>query len=116
MYECLNEADGEKLKSILDKSDDINQNDHKLVCDFRLPKGKRPSRVREDIKAITMTGHFYTCNDAITGSNEKLFIARCEVLSTQTTKKPTTNSTDSTGSVIKIVLNEDMSINSVSSK
>ncbi len=50
MFECLDKIDGEKLQTILDSSDDLADKEHRLVCTFRLPKGKRPSRTREDIK------------------------------------------------------------------
>jgi hypothetical protein len=50
IFECLDKVDGEKLRSILDSSDDLTDKEHQLVCTFRLPKGKRPSRKREDIK------------------------------------------------------------------
>jgi hypothetical protein len=50
MYECLDKTDGKKLRSILNLSVDLANEEHKLVCTFRLPKGKRPSRTREDIK------------------------------------------------------------------
>ena len=50
MFECLDQTEGTKLRSILDlAANDLGQ-EHRLVCTFRLPKGKRPSRVREDIK------------------------------------------------------------------
>jgi hypothetical protein len=50
MFECLNKTDGNKLRKILESSDDLTNKEHRLVCNFRLPKGKRPSRTREDIK------------------------------------------------------------------
>lgn len=50
MYECLDDADGDKLRSILNSSMDFTQQEHRLVCTLRLPKGKRPSRDSEDVK------------------------------------------------------------------
>ncbi len=50
MFQCLDKTDGDKLRTILNASTDIIQREHRLVCTFRLPKGKRPSRIREDIK------------------------------------------------------------------
>lgn len=47
IFQCLDQTDGEKLRSILNTP--VN-GDRQLVCTFRLPKGKRPSRTREDIK------------------------------------------------------------------
>ena len=47
MYECLDQHDGEKLRDLLCQSSD---DEHRLVCTLRLPKGKRPSRTREDVK------------------------------------------------------------------
>lgn len=117
MYECLDSTDDAKLEAVLRRANDLVPVEHKLVCTFRLPKGKRPSRAREDIKAITMTGHFYSCHDSITGSDEKLFIARCETLLSQTTSSSsssastsTINPNDNATSMIKLELNEDMSI------
>jgi hypothetical protein len=72
-----------------------------------------------------MAGHFYSCSDLSSlTSYEKLFIARCEALVSRTTNglsssqasMVTTTSNDNTNSMIKIRLNEDMSINFVSSK
>lgn len=42
--------DGKKLRKIFDSSADLANEESRLVCTFRLPKGKRPSRTREDIK------------------------------------------------------------------
>ena len=50
IFECLDKTDGSKLRAILNSSIDMSCREHRLVCTFRLPKGKRPSRVREDIK------------------------------------------------------------------
>jgi hypothetical protein len=50
LYDCLDKADGDKLHFILQSSGDLAIDEHQLVCTFRLPKGKRPSRTREDIK------------------------------------------------------------------
>ena len=70
-----------------------------------------------------MTGHFYSCHDLITGSDEKLFIARCETLLSQTTSSSsssastsTINPNDNATSMIKLELNEDMSISFASQK
>jgi PAS domain-containing protein len=124
IFQCLDKTDGDKLQSILNASTDLVQQEHRLVCTFRLPKGKRPSRLREDIKAIHMTGHFYSCHDSSSASYEKLFIARCQALVSRTTNgsnsSPTTmvgthnTNNDNTGSMVNMTLNEDMSINFVS--
>lgn len=50
MFECLDRADGDQLRSILAESERDQGQEHQLVCTFRLPKGKRPSRINEDIK------------------------------------------------------------------
>lgn len=47
IYECLDQQDGENLREILCQTSD---DEHRLVCTLRLPKGKRPSRTREDVK------------------------------------------------------------------
>jgi hypothetical protein len=94
----------------------------RLVCTFRLPKGKRPSRIHEDIKAMTMTGHFYSCHGSSL-IHERLFIARCEALVTSTTNKSSSSQTATTmlqnsnnaNSTLKFTLNEDMTLNMVSS-
>ncbi|CAF2485566.1 unnamed protein product [Rotaria sp. Silwood2] len=119
IFECLNKTDGDKLRSILNSSNEFAHQDHQLVCTFRLPKGKRPSRANEDVKTISMVGHLYSCDDSPTG--EKLFIARCEALVSQKTKGSSSSQTammihnDNVKSMIKITLNGDMSINTVSS-
>ncbi|CAF0859783.1 unnamed protein product [Rotaria sordida] len=119
IFECLNETDGNKLRLILNTSTNLADQEHRLVCTFRLPKGKRPSRANEDVKTISMAGHFYSCDDE--SSHEKLFIARCEALVSHKTKgssssqTPTMFHNDNAKSTIKITLNADMSINNVSS-
>ncbi|CAF0771376.1 unnamed protein product [Rotaria sp. Silwood1] len=119
IFECLDVTDGNKLRSILNSSNDLAQQEHQLVCTFRLPKGKRPSRANEDVKTISMVGHFYSCDGS--SSYEKLFIARCDALVSQKTKRSSSPQTtmvihnDNVKSMIKITLNGDMSINTVSS-
>lgn len=54
LYDCLDKADREKLHAVLEKSGDLANKEHSLVCTFRLPKGKRPSRTREDVKVGTI--------------------------------------------------------------
>ena len=46
IFTCLDQFDGEKLRQILNGT----ENEYRLVCTLRLPKGKRPSRTREDVK------------------------------------------------------------------
>jgi PAS domain-containing protein len=119
IFECLDINDGNKLRKILALSNQITNQEHRLVCTFRLPKGKRPSRAREDIKAISMAGHFYSCHDS---NYERLFIARCEALVSRTTSSTitATNGTSSSqpiiinNTMIKLTLNDDMTINMVS--
>jgi PAS domain-containing protein len=123
IFQCLDETDGNRLRSILNSSVDVTHQEHRLVCTFRLPKGKRPSRIREDIKTITMAGHFYSCHDASSSSSEKLFVARCEALISRTTNGSSSsqtsmmnnNTNDYTNSMVKVTLNEDMSIHFASS-
>jgi hypothetical protein len=71
-----------------------------------------------------MAGHFYSCHDASSSSYEKLFVARCEALISRTTNGSSSsqtsmminNNNDNTNSMVKITLNEDMSISFASSK
>ena len=119
---------------ILDSSVDFTDNEHRLVCTFRLPKGKLPSRTHEDIKvrrktigadsleyslsfflkAISMAGHFYSCRDS---PHERLFIARCEALVSRTTNGTSSSQTAMiNNTMMKLTLNEDMTVSMVSSK
>ena len=67
-----------------------------------------------------MAGHFYTCHDSSSSaSNERLFIARCEALISATVNR--SNSSQATtmntsNSLMKIILNEDMTVQNISSK
>ncbi len=74
-----------------------------------------------------MAGHFYSCHDSSSSSSyEKLFIARCQALISRTTNGSSSSQTmmvgntnannDNTESMVKITLNEDMSINFASPK
>ncbi|CAF1461839.1 unnamed protein product [Adineta steineri] len=113
LYECLDETDGKRLQSILDSTDDLAGEEHQLVCTFRLPKGKRPSRTREDIKTITMAGHFYTCHDSC---YDRLFVARCQALVSCTTNETSSSQTTlMANTMVKITLNDDMTVSTVSS-
>ena len=62
MFQCLDKTDGDKLQTILNASNDVLQQEHRLVCTFRLPKGKRPSRIREDIKVDKHLASFSLTN------------------------------------------------------
>ncbi|UJR09105.1 hypothetical protein I4U23_013352 [Adineta vaga] len=113
LYDCLDKTDGEKLHTILESSGDLTNREHQLVCTFRLPKGKRPSRTREDIKAITMAGHFYSCHNSC---YDRLFVARCQALVSGTTNETSSSQTTLTNSsIMKITLNDDMTVSMVSS-
>jgi hypothetical protein len=70
-----------------------------------------------------MAGHFYSCDDSSSAPHEKLFIARCEALISRTTNGSSSsapsmiaNNNDNTISMVKMTLNEDMSISVASSK
>ncbi|CAF1292210.1 unnamed protein product [Adineta ricciae] len=119
IFESLDRADGERLRSILTSSAESNQQEHRLVCTLRLPKGKRPSRINEDVKTISIAGHFYTCKDSSSStSNERLFIARCEALISATVNRSSSSQTstmNTSNSLMKIMLNEDMTVQNVSS-
>jgi len=113
LYDCLDKADGDKLHFILQSSGDLAHDEHQMVCTFRLPKGKRPSRTREDIKAIAMAGHFYSCHDSC---HDRLFVARCQALVSHTTSETSSPQTALTNSsTMKITLNDDMTVSVVSS-
>ncbi|CAF2059127.1 unnamed protein product [Rotaria magnacalcarata] len=113
IFECLDKVDSESFRSILNASDDFTNKEHRLICTLRLPKGKRPSRTREDVKTITVSGHFYSCNNS---NYDRLFIARCEALVSRTT-----NGTSSSqmplinNSIIQLTLNDDMTVGMISS-
>jgi hypothetical protein len=72
---------------------------------------------------MTMTGHFYSCHGS-SSTHERLFIARCEALVSSTTNKSSSSQTATTmlqnnnnaNSTLKFTLNEDMTLNMVSSK
>lgn len=113
IFECLDENDAEKLKKIFDSSKNDFGQEHRLVCALRLPKGKRPSRVREDVTSITMVGHFYSCQYP-SSSSEKLFVARCQSLCCRSTNKSSSSNIYASTN-FEISLNDDMSISSVSS-
>lgn len=118
IFECLDRTDGDKLRSILNSSMSGTQQEYQLVCTLRLPKGKRPSRTQEDVKTITMAGHFFSCDNS--PLCERLFIARCTALFSSTTRSSssetsTTNRNDNQKSIVHFVLNNDMSIDTVSS-
>lgn len=113
IFECLDQTDGSKLHKILDSSENLVNEEHRLVCTFRLPKGKRPSRTHEDVKAISMAGHFYSCEDS---SYDRLFIARCEALVSRTTNGTSSSQTAMVNNtMIKLTLNDDMTISMASS-
>lgn len=62
-----------------------------------------------------MAGHFYSCGDAL--SQERLFVARCEALvSRHVNGSSSVQSAMINNTMMKIVLNDDMTINMVSSK
>ncbi|CAF3422294.1 unnamed protein product [Rotaria socialis] len=113
IFECLDKVDSKSFRSILNSSDVFTNKEHRLICTLRLPKGKRPSRTREDVKTIAMAGHFYSCNNS---NYDRLFIARCEALVSRTT-----NGTSSSqmplinNSTIKLTLNDDMTVDMISS-
>lgn len=119
MFECLDKTDGDQLRLILADSERDQGQEHQLVCTFRLPKGKRPSRINEDIKQINMAGHFYSCHDlSSTGDYEKLFVARCHALVSKTTNESSSSQSDymltNSHTVIKMKLNDDMTISDAS--
>lgn len=110
IYECLDQHDGENLREILCRSSD---DEHQMICTLRLPKGKRPSRTREDVKTISMAGHFYSCHD---NHHERLFVARCEALvSSHVSGTSSSSNTIVNNTMMKFLLNEDMTISLISS-
>ncbi|CAF0873384.1 unnamed protein product [Didymodactylos carnosus] len=56
IYECLDVVDGEKLNKILSMSNDF-ESEKELLCTWRLPKGKRPSRKHLKEKTIHRSFH-----------------------------------------------------------
>ena len=61
-----------------------------------------------------MAGHFYSCHDS---SYERLFIARCEALVSRTTTGTSSSQTSLVNNtMMKLTLNDDMTVGMVSSK
>ncbi|CAF2245870.1 unnamed protein product [Rotaria magnacalcarata] len=119
ILDCLDNTDRDKLQTIFRSSVDLPNQEHSLICTLRLPKGKRPSRINEDVTTINMSGHFYTCDDE-SSSSEKLFIAHCEPLISSTTKGKNSSpsvvkvKSDNSKSTIVFTLQENMMISDVS--
>lgn len=117
IYDCLDQNDAEKFKQVLDSSKPHWQDQQKLIFTFRLPKGKRPSRLQEDIIPMSMSGHFYSCHNGAS-SFEKLFVGRCQALlssnSIKTGSIQNERIANSSSSALEITLNEDLSVLSIS--
>ncbi len=61
-----------------------------------------------------MTGHFYSCHDSCYG---RFFIARCQALVSRTTNETSSSQTALVNNtMIKLTLNDDMTVGMVSSK
>jgi len=61
-----------------------------------------------------MTGHFYSCHDSC---YDRLFIARCQALVSRTTNETSSSQTALVNNtMIKLTLNDDMTVGMVSSK
>jgi hypothetical protein len=61
-----------------------------------------------------MAGHFYSCHDS---SYDRLFIARCEALVSRATNGTSSSQTAMmNNTMIKLTLNDDMTVGMVSSK
>jgi len=61
-----------------------------------------------------MAGHFYSCHDSC---YDRLFIARCEALVSRTTNGTSSSQTAMVNNtMIKLTLNDDMTVCMVSSK
>ena len=61
-----------------------------------------------------MAGHFYSCHDS---SYDRLFIARCQALVSRTTNETSSSQTTLTNNtMIKLTLNDDMTVSMISSK
>lgn len=61
-----------------------------------------------------MAGHFYSCEDSC---YDRLFIARCEALVSRTTNGTSSSQTAMVNNtMIKLTLNDDMTISMASSK
>jgi hypothetical protein len=61
-----------------------------------------------------MAGHFYSCHDS---SYDRLFIARCEALVSRTTNGTSSSQTAMVNNtMIKLTLNDDMTVSMISSK
>ncbi|CAF4097105.1 unnamed protein product [Rotaria socialis] len=119
ILDCLDNTDRDKLQTVFRSSVDFPNQEHSLICTLRLPKGKRPSRINEDVTTINMSGHFYACDDE-SSSSEKLFIAHCEPLISSTAKgkhssqSVTKANSDNSRSTIMFTLQENMMISDVS--
>jgi PAS domain-containing protein len=60
-----------------------------------------------------MAGHFYSCHDS---SDDRLFIARCEALVSRTTNGTSSSQTALlNNTMIKLTLNDDMTVSMISS-
>ena len=61
-----------------------------------------------------MAGHFYSCHDSC---YDRLFIARCEALVSHTTNGTSSSQTAMVNNtMIKLTLNDDMTVSTISSK
>jgi hypothetical protein len=61
-----------------------------------------------------MAGHFYSCHDSC---YDRLFIARCQALVSRTTNETSSSQTALVNNtMIKLTLNDDMTVGMVSSK
>ncbi|CAF1371648.1 unnamed protein product [Rotaria magnacalcarata] len=110
IYDCISKSDHDAIRQILLTP---TLNESHAICNWILPRGKRPNRSSTETKSMVLTGHFFfNQNDE---SKEPLFVARCEQILSSTPNIPTNNMGSTSTTILRFVLTDQLNISEISS-
>ncbi|CAF3226847.1 unnamed protein product [Rotaria socialis] len=110
IYDCISKNDHDTIRQIL-STPTLNEN--RAICNWILPRGKRPNRSNTETKSMALTGHFFfNQNDE---SKEPLFVARCEQILSSTPNIPINSMGLTSTTILRFVLTDQLNISEISS-
>jgi PAS domain S-box-containing protein len=109
IYECVSKDDHDTIRQILSTP---TLNERRAICNWILPRGKRPNRSHAETKSMLLTGHYFFLENEF--NQEPLFVARCEQILSSIPNVPTNSIGSTSTTTLRFVLTDQLNITEVS--
>jgi PAS domain S-box-containing protein len=109
IYDCVSKEDHDTIRQMLSTP---NINEKRAICNWILPRGKRPNRSHAETKSMLLTGHYFFLENEF--NQEPLFVAHCEQILSSIPNIPTNSIGLTSATTLRFILTDQLNICEIS--